>query len=164
MNTWSPLWSFCVESSLWDEPDYVVKVFLTMMAVKDEDHIVRFSAYQLAHKARKTETEVLDALKILSSPDTRRLEKQEFNGRRIKAVEDGWLILNGSKYREMVSIEMKKARDRKAAKAYRERQKAIKNSGKPLPGEIAAIRAMENGDSEAAEAIAAASVRGYLPQ
>lgn len=153
MNTWAPLWSFCVESSLWDEPDYVVKVFLTMMAVKDADHIVRFTAYQLARKARKTEVEVLDALKILSSPDVRRKERQEFNGRRIKAVEDGWLILNGEKYREMVSIEMKKARDRKAAKAYRERQKAMKNAGKPLPGEAAAVAAMESGDQSEVDRI-----------
>lgn len=125
MRTWFPLWSTCVDSSIWDEPDYVVKVFLTMMALKDADHIVRLNAFQLGKRARKSEQEVLDALKVLSSPDTRRVEQQEFEGRRIRAVEDGWLVLNGEKYRAMVSAEMKKARNRRAQAAYRARQKAL---------------------------------------
>lgn len=123
MNTWAPLWSGIVDSSIWDEPDYVVKVFLTMLAVKDADHVVRFNAYQLGRKARKSELEVLEALRILSMPDTKRTEHQEFGGRRIRAVEDGWMVLNGEKYREKVRVEMRRARQRKAQKAYRERQK-----------------------------------------
>lgn len=112
-----------VDSSLWREPDYVIKVFLTMIALKDEDHVYRGTAFALADRSKKTEAEVLDALKILSSPDTKRIEKQEFDGRRIESVEDGWYILNGVKYRELVQKEMKRARDRRSAKAYRERQK-----------------------------------------
>lgn len=104
-----------------------MKVFLTMMALKDADHICRHSAYELGQKSRKDERVVLEALKILSSPDTKRLEPQPFEGRRIKAVEEGWLILNGEKYREMVSIEMKRARNRKAQAAWRSREKASKS-------------------------------------
>ena len=66
MNSWAPLWSGIVDSSIWDEPDYVVKVFLTMMALKDSDHIVRLTAYQISKRAKKDELEVLDALKILN--------------------------------------------------------------------------------------------------
>lgn len=124
MNTWFPLWNVVVESSLWDEPDLVVKVFLTMMAVKDADHVVRKTAYQIGVLSRKNEAEVLEALGVLSSPDTKRIEPQEFEGRRIMAVEEGWLILNGGKYREMVQIEMKRARNRRAQAAYRERKKS----------------------------------------
>lgn len=144
MNTWAPLWSFAVESSIWDEPDVVFKVFMTMLAVKDADHIVRFSAYQIGRKSRKTETEVLDALKVLSSPDKRRIEQQEFGGRRIKAVEDGWLILNGEKYRNMVSIEMKKARNRRAQEAFRQRQKEkALRGGTQMAGEAAYLKAVD---------------------
>lgn len=127
MKTWAPLWNGIVDSSIWDEPDYVVKIFLTMLAVKDSDHIVRLNAYQIGKKARKDEREVLDALKVLSSPDTKRIEKQEFDGRRIMAVEEGWLILNGQKYRDAVSLEMKRARNRKAQAAWREKQKLMSN-------------------------------------
>jgi hypothetical protein len=37
---------------------------------------------------------VLDILKVLASGQAEEC-KQEFNGKRIKAVEDGWMILNG---------------------------------------------------------------------
>lgn len=97
-----------------------------MLALKDSDHIVRLTAYQLSERAKKTELEVLEALKILSSPDTIRREKQDFDGRRIKAVEQGWLVLNGEKYRDMVQLEMKRAKNRRAQQAFRDRLKEEK--------------------------------------
>jgi len=148
MNTWAPLWSGIVDSSLWDEPDNVVKVFMTMLAVKDSDHIVRFNAYQLARKSRKTELEVMEALKVLAAPDKRRLEHQEFEGRRIKSVEEGWLVLNGEKYRSKVSLEMRRARNRKAQAARRER---LKNLGGPGAREIGYVKELEDNGPEAAD-------------
>lgn len=148
MRTWAPLWSSIVDSSIWDEPDYVVKIFLTMIALKDSDHIYRGTAYNLGQRSRKTEVEVLDALRILSSPDSKRVEHQEYGGRRIRAVDDGWLVLNGEKYREQVQIEMRRARYRRAQAAYRSRKKQ-----KELRGEAAYCEAMRNGDHEKAENI-----------
>lgn len=95
---------------------------MTMIATKDSDHICRLDAYRIANKCKLDELVVLDILKLLASPDTRRQLKQEFDGRRIKAVEDGWLVLNGEKYRKMVSDEMKKARNRKSQAAWRKRK------------------------------------------
>lgn len=143
---WAPLWNTIVDSSLWMEDDTVVKVFLTMLALKDADHVFRGSAFSLARKAYKTEEEVLRAWQVLSMPDKLRKEKQDFDGRRIEAVEEGWLILNGEKYREMVQKEMKRSNDRKAARAYRQRQKVAKNAAlkQPLPPS-AAERAYSNG-------------------
>lgn len=80
----------------------MVKVFLTMLAKKDADHVVRASAYIIGEWSKKTESETLDALKILSSPDKNRIEKQPFDGRRIEKVEDGWLILNGHYYEDLM--------------------------------------------------------------
>jgi len=111
MNQWTPLWSMIVESSLWqDEDDATCKVFVTMLAIKDPDHIVRMSAYQIGKKSNKTEAQVLAALKILAAPDKKRLEPQEFEGRRIEKVDAGWLVLNGPKYQEMMQ-EMIRQRD-----------------------------------------------------
>jgi len=127
MKSWAPIWSTIVDSSIWDEDDFVVKVFLTMLALKDADHIVRLNAYQIAKRSgrNKSEVEVLEALKVLSSPDTKRVGEQEFEGRRIKMVEEGWLVLNGDKYRSMVQLEMKRARARKAAAVQREKQRVM---------------------------------------
>lgn len=123
MDYYTPLWSGVVDSSLWDEPDPVVKVFVTMLAIKDPDFVVRKTAYQIGRCARKTEAEVLEALEVLSSPDTKRLEPQPHEGRRIERVEGGWLILNGKKYQEKMREEAERARWRKAQTAKREREK-----------------------------------------
>lgn len=152
MNLWQPLWNTIVESSLWDEPDYVVKVFITMIACQDLDHIVRHNAYALSRKSRKTESEVLQALSILSQPDAKRLEEQEFEGRRIKSVEEGWLILNGQKYQDLMKIEMRRANNRKSQAAFRKRQeeRRLAALGKNAPdhssAERAYVKSFENGE------------------
>lgn len=146
--SWAPLWSGIVDSSIWCEPDHVRIVFVTMLALKDADHIYRGSAFQLSRRANKSETEVLDALRILASPDTRRQENQEFEGRRIEAVEEGWLILNGEKYRQLVSIEMKRARNRRSQAAFRQRQKSAPPS-RPLPGERRYVNAQTEQERDA---------------
>jgi hypothetical protein len=126
---WAPLWSGIVDSSIWDEDDQTVKVFLTMLALKDSDHVYRGDAYKLSRQSRKTEVEVLEALKVLASPDSRKISQQPFEGRRIRAVEDGWLILNGEKYKTLVRKEMQRMRNARAQANWRAKQKA-KNNGR----------------------------------
>lgn len=124
MNTWTPLFSKIVDSSLWVEPDHVVKVFLTMLALKDADHVVRYNAFGLAQRAHKTEKEVLEALKILSSPDRDRIEPQPHQGRRIERVgTEGWRILNGQVYEDMMRSLNRKAYKAAKAAEYRRRKK-----------------------------------------
>lgn len=156
MNTWSPIWSGIVDSTLWAEDGNVVKVFMTMLATKDSDHVCRLDAYRMGRKCNIDELEVLEILKLLASPDKRRKSHQEFDGRRIRSVPDGWLILNGEKYREMVQKEMKQARWRRAQakrrQGLREVTKAevgyldgvkngeIDNDGNPIPDPMEAFR------------------------
>jgi len=130
MNRYSPLWSQIVDSSLWCEPDYVVKVFLTMIAKKDLDDVVRGTAFNIAQWAKKTEKETLEALKILSSPDTKRIEPQQFEGRRIERVQGGWLVLNGAHYREMMSLATR--REYKRVKQAEYRQKGSRGGGETM--------------------------------
>lgn len=129
-----------MDSSIWSEPDTVRIVFVTMLAKKDSDHVVRATAFNIAKWSNKTEEEVLKALKVLSSPDKRRVEPQPHDGRRIEKVDDGWLMLNGEEYRRMVQDEMRKARLRRAQTTYRAKHL---NSGTPLNGEIAAVKQYE---------------------
>ena len=143
MNTWAPLWSGIVDSSIWDEPDYVVKVFLTMLALKDPDFVYRGDAYKLSKRSRKTEVEVLDALKVLASADTRRVEPQQYDGRRIQAVDGGWLILNGLKYREMIEKEKLREKNRRSQEAFRQRRKQGGNGRMVLSAVERAAAALE---------------------
>lgn len=127
--SWAPLFSKIVDSSIWREPDAVVKVFITMLAKKGSDHIVRANAYMIGEWSKKSEKEVLDALKVLSSPDKRRIEPQPFDGRRIQKVEDGWLILNGQHYEDEMRRVSRRAYKARKAREYRERK------SNPGPGE-----------------------------
>lgn len=102
MNYYVPIFAKIVDSSLWAEPDFVVKVFITMLAKKDKDNVCRGSAFNIARWANKTEGEVLEALRLLSSPDTKREEPQLYEGRRIERVADGWLVLNGEFYQRLM--------------------------------------------------------------
>ncbi len=145
MNNYVAIFSKIVDSSLWDEPDYVVKVFLTMLAKKDADQIVRASAYAIGRWARKEESEVLKALERLQTPDKARLEKQEFGGRRVEKVPEGWLILRGKYYQDLMVEVNRRARKANAERERRAREKLLK--GKPLSGETTAIKRMNDGAS-----------------
>lgn len=123
MEGFTPLFGRIVNSSVWDEPDYIVKIFLTMLAVKDRDHVVRMNAYNLARMSRKTEAEVIEALKVLAAPDKRRLEPQPNEGRRIEKVEGGWLMLNGEFYQELMFAVMKRAKNAMAMREKRRQEK-----------------------------------------
>lgn len=127
MNSWSPLSDGLVDSSIWEEPDHVFRVFIGMLSIKGPDHVVRMDSYKLHRRLHMDHALVLDALKVMSSPDKRRLG-QPHEGRRIEAVEGGWVFLNGEEYREQMSAIMKRARDARAQANYR-----AKKAGKPLP-------------------------------
>lgn len=157
MNTWAPLWSGIVDSSIWHEEDYIRIVFVTMLAKKDADHIVRGSAFNIAKWSHKTEQEVLDALAVLQAPDLKRLEKQPFDGRRVQKVEDGWLVLNGETYRKRISDEMRKARLRRAQSNFREKHK--QPSTEYLDGEDRFVEAENAGNQALADEIASEASR-----
>lgn len=149
MISWSPIWSMIVESSLWEEPYHVRVLFLTMLSLKDRDDIVRWDGYKLMKKANITPQECIEALKVLSSPDTRRkdfseLEEQEFEGRRIEKVDEGWLILNGAKYRALMTkmgrAEYKAEKQRK----YREEERLGREASNPLPKQRAIGQETDN--------------------
>lgn len=122
MNRYTPLFSQIVDSSLWLEEDYVCKIFMTMLAKQDADHVVRGTALAIARWSNKTEAEVLKALELLSAPDKQRLEPQPFEGRRIERVAEGWLLLNGAKYQTMMETFNRRAYDRDRKRREREEE------------------------------------------
>lgn len=127
---YAPLFAKIVDSSLWEEPDYVVKIFITMLVKKDKDGVVSGSAFNISRWAKKGEAEVLEALKILSSPDTRRLEPQPFEGRRIERVEGGWLILNADHYQREMQAANRREYLREKQADHRDKAKQAKQSMK----------------------------------
>lgn len=152
VNNWAPLWSGLVDSSIWEEPDHVFRVFMAMMSLKDSNHVVSMDGYRLAKRIHMPLETVENALKTLSEPDQKR-PGQEFEGRRIKRVDDGWEIINGEYYRKLVSEEMKRVRNRRAQANWRENQKVRKGKtrerGRSVDAEARAFeRSIENGEPE----------------
>lgn len=178
MEYYVPLFSKIVDSSLWCEPDFVVKVFLTMLAKKDRDGVVRGTAFNIAQWAKKTEAEVLESLKVLSSPDTKRLEPQPNDGRRIERVEDGWLILNAEYYQKLMQKANRQQYQRNwqannrrnrpaegtAQKTKRKRPTASKTIAQSRAEDEGRKKrycdALDRGDQAAADAIAAEDLPG----
>lgn len=148
MNNWAPLWSGLVDSSIWEEEDHVFRVFMAMMSLKDANHVVSMDGYRLSKRIHMDLVKVEDALRVLSQPDIRR-PGQEHEGRRIRKVEDGWGIINGEYYRQLVREEMKRLRNRRAQQAHRERMRQKQGRTQPQAGEQAYEKALENGASEA---------------
>ena len=121
MNALISIFSKLVDSSLWEEDGLVVKVFIAMLAKQDRDHIVRGSVYNIARWANETTGKVARALNILSEPDRKRKGPQPFDGRRIQLVDDGWLLLNGAKYQELMRSALRRAQQAEWARLKREK-------------------------------------------
>lgn len=145
MDTYTPLFSKIVDSSVWTEADYVCKVFITLLAVKDRDQVARVNAFEVGRKCwpgdPEAEKRALDALNILAAPDTKRIEPQPFDGRRIEKVERGWLVLNGEHYRELA----RRCKHREDSAQHMARKRASSGNGSSaseyLPSQPPAPRA-----------------------
>ena len=141
-NSFAPIFTSMLDSSIWQEPYTVRLVWIAMLPLKEADHVVRYNAFQIARRANMTEQEVIDALKVLESPDTRRIEPQPFEGRRIQRVADGWLILNGQKFEDLMRTLSTRAYN---ARKQREYRGAKKGKSSIRNGEAEHIRLEEAG-------------------
>jgi len=130
------------DSSLMSEPVHVRFVFMMMVAIADEEHVVDIPVPQLARKMNLSIEDLSEALDRLSQPDDNSRTPTD-DGRRIAKLDGfGWLIVNRESYSKLAT--MKATRKAKSAqnKANYKRRKAAA-SGTPwtdLPS-----------DSEAAE-------------
>lgn len=127
MPGFTKLFSEIVTSSVWNEEDKTRIVWVTMMASCDALGMVRASVSGLAHIARVDRASCERALEILSSPDSDS-RSPEFEGRRIRKVDGGWLLLNYVKYRDAKSEDERKAYMANYMREYR----AKKSVSKPV--------------------------------
>ncbi len=90
-----------------------------MLALADADGVVRASARGLAHTANVPVEDCEAALRTLSEPDPDS-RTPDYDGRRIEALEGGWIILNHGRYRDLRTRDQMSA----AARKRRQRQRA----------------------------------------
>jgi hypothetical protein len=99
MAGWVKLDKGILHSTVWREPDHVRLVWLAMLIMAESDGVVTASLPGLADSARVPIDKCKDALDRLSAPDEYS-RTPDNEGRRIKRVDDGWLLLNYDAYRK----------------------------------------------------------------
>jgi hypothetical protein len=105
------LFSSILESTIWDEDLPTRVVWITMLCKADVDGNVYASVPGFARAANVTREQVEAALQKLlaEDPDSSSLEN---DGRRIEVINGGFKVLNYKKYRDRVSEEYQREKDR----------------------------------------------------
>lgn len=128
MTMYNKLFTKILDSSIWLEPTPTRIVWLTFIAVMDEDGFVQFaSVANVAHRARVTLEEADEAIRILENPDQNSSDPDN-EGCRIERVPGGWMVLNAAKHREMVTRVVIKEQTRKRVKRFREKKNGGSNA------------------------------------
>jgi len=126
MGGYAKLFADIVDSSIWTEPNPIRVVWITMLALADGDGYIRGSPGWLASKAHVTLEECTEALRRFQLPDPAS-RTPDHEGRRIEAVDDGWIVINYLVFRDRLSQDSKSAATRERVRKYRERQ-ALRNA------------------------------------
>jgi len=117
------LFADILASSLWDLDSDTRVVWVTLLVMADEDGVVRARTPGIAHMARLPKGTVTQSLARLSEPDPEsRTEAHE--GRRIESIEDGYLVLNYRKYRDMKTPAERREDTRKRVQVHREKKRS----------------------------------------
>jgi hypothetical protein len=120
---YTKLFSSIVTSTIWRADCPTKVVWITMLALSDKDGIVEGSIPGLAHIAGVTLDECKRALDKLQSPDEYS-RTPENEGRRVKAIDGGWLILNRTKYRDLDWDSDRAERHRESNRKYYQNRKS----------------------------------------
>jgi hypothetical protein len=120
---YSKLFTKILDSSIWLEPQSTRIVWITMLAAMDQDGMCQFaSVLNVARRANVNVEEATAALKVLESPDPHSSDPDN-DGRRIERVPGGWIVLNATKYRAIVSANESRRLAKERAQRYRDKKK-----------------------------------------
>lgn len=118
---WIKLHDKIVDSSIWQEPNHVRLVWITLLAKCNMRGIAEISEIRVAAAAHVSEEEAQDALRVLMSPDPHS-RSPEHEGRRIEKAEGGFRILNYHKYRDIKNPQDRVSYMRDYMKKYRDKK------------------------------------------
>jgi hypothetical protein len=113
------------QSTIWQEDSDTRIVWWTLLLLADQDGKAHSTIPGLAHTARVTLESCVRALERFKSPDKYSSTK-DFDGRRIGDADGGWQILNFEKYRDMMSEDDRREKDRLRQQRKRERDRLSK--------------------------------------
>lgn len=141
--SWTPLFSTIIDSSVWRTSKETRLVWITLLAKKNRDGFVRAALWALARDAGVTEDECRAAIQVLESPDPESHCKEN-EGRRIKAVDGGWMVLNHYMYRDLISKANQRAKQAAWQSEYRKRLKRGKAEAACLGAQAAIAKGLSD--------------------
>lgn len=125
--SFTKLFSTITDSTIWDESPEICKVWITMLAMADQNGYVGASIPGLANRSRVPIAVVEAALERFMSPDPYSRTRDN-EGRRIEETDRGWFLLNHPRFRDRTSEEKERDRKREWARKNREREENSDNS------------------------------------
>ncbi len=129
---YNKLFAKILDSSIWLQPTPTRIVWLTLLAVMDQDGFCHFAAIgNLALRARVTAAEARRAVRLLEGPDPESADP-DHEGRRIERVPGGWIVLNSTKYRDLVTTDVRRQQTRERVRRFRERTAAVRSGSAPV--------------------------------
>jgi hypothetical protein len=116
------LFGTIVTSSIWVQPDDILRTWIALLAVADKYDVAPVSLPGLASLCRTSEERMREIIVVLESPDpdSRSLED---DGRRIRKVDGGYFIINREKYRLSKNEDDKREYMREYMRKYRDLKK-----------------------------------------
>jgi hypothetical protein len=136
MPNYTKLFNSIVTSTIWTEDDQTRIVWITMLAISDQNGEVQASIPGLARVAGISIEATETALNKFMSPDSYSRTPDD-EGRRIEKIEGGWALLNHAKYRAMASKEDAKLCN--AKRQARKREKDARNASVTPSGDCHGI-------------------------
>jgi hypothetical protein len=134
-----------IYSTLWMESHDVVRVWIALLAMADATGLVRSSVPALAHINLVSVDRMREILAIFKAPDPdSRIKAHE--GRKIREIEGGWIILNYTRYRNLMQRKPGTHAERQAR--WRQRHKKNGNSSRNVTRDTEA-EAEAEADAEA---------------
>lgn len=121
MAGYAKLFSRILDSTIWREDDPTRILWITMLAMADGGGVVECTIPGLADRAKITIPQCEAALYKFQEPD-KYSWSQEYEGRRLIRVDEGWFLVNHAKYRSMLSEEDRKEKNRVRVERFRQRQ------------------------------------------
>ena len=122
MSGYTKLFSSILASTIWREDDKTRIVWITLLAMADKNGVAEGSVPGLADFARVSVDDCRAAIEKLSSPDIDS-RTPDFDGRRIKAVDGGWQLLNHAKYRAKLNADERREYLRQKQAEFRAKPK-----------------------------------------
>ena len=118
-NTYTKLFQKILDSTVWMESDQTRLVWITLLAMCDQDGLIDAPVPAIASRAKVSVEDCQKAVNIFLAPDPHSRTKA-FEGRRIEINESGGIVLlNHKKYRDMMSLEARRDYRRLKAREYR---------------------------------------------